>query len=60
MGEDMDIHNVYKGMEREFKDIITSITLRQVPQIKPIASKVELVPLNILWLAMKGSKSNSE
>ena len=31
MGEDMDIHNVYKGMEREFKDIITSITLRQVP-----------------------------
>lgn len=48
MGEDMDIHNVYKGMEREFKDIITSITLRQVPQIKPMASKVELVPLNIL------------
>jgi len=31
MGEDMDVHNVYKGMEREFKDIITSITLRQVP-----------------------------
>lgn len=31
MGEDMDIYNVYKGMEREFKDIITSITLRQVP-----------------------------
>lgn len=31
MGEDMDLHNVYKGMEREFKNIITSITLRQVP-----------------------------
>lgn len=49
MGEYMNLHNVCKCMERKFKDIITSKTVRQVPTNQaPMTSKVELFQLNIL------------